>query len=497
MPTKSVKRKIKGQSAVNVQNTKDKNESIETVTPPSHEDQEDKIKESSKKRRVNKTELVLSPTRRSPRLLTQKSRFTHKPALKLALSPSLPIHNSRPVSTLPQLPPPLPALPPSLPINTRNSQYQQPRSAMETSPSYHTAPASPIESTPDLSMPVKSPMTQTKEKIITTENEATSFIREIPSSLPWENTPSDGYGDAWPPSQDSPKSSQHKTPTHNTQPRYNDGFRVPDPPSSRSGLDDTQDESQASQLRSPLSRVGSLQHSPPKPASQHRQTTTLRIPDPIIWSKEDLDDTQDDSQLGPPAPIRKRKREGTINEIPDSIPSDDSQPISSPLISHSKVQEDSLVVLSQAPAFMRRKTPEIITIHTTQSQSQEYITAPGPRATSQSLSQPFARTNSDDSQVSYIHPPQHNWASSQPTQSSIDPIMDMNPMNPPSQHSLSSQNDFSRIPEPLAMTLDHGIPRKKSYDDWVDLDEMERLQDVELQKWEAETNYRLKRKDKT
>jgi hypothetical protein len=496
MPTKSVKRKIKGQSAVNVQNTKDKNDSIETVTPSlSHEDQEDKIKGSSKKRRVNKTELALSPTRRSPRLLTQKSKFTRKPPLKLALSPSLPVRNSRPVSTPPQLPPPLPALPP-LPINTRNSQ-QQPLTGMETSPSYHTAPASPIESTPNLSMPVQSPTTHTKDNI-TPENEAASFIREVPSSLPWENTPSDGYGDAWPPSQDSPKSSQHKTPTHSTQPRYNDGFRVPDPPSSRSGLDDTQDESQASQLRSPLSRVGSLQHSPPKPTSQHRQTTTLRIPDPINWSKDDLDETQDDSQVEP-APIRKRKREPTINEIPDSIPSDDSisQPKSSPQISHSKVEEDSLVVLSQPPAFMRKRTPEVITIHSTQSQSQEYITAPGPRATSQSLSQPFARTNSDDSQASYIYPPQHNWASSQPTQSSLDPIMDMNLTNPPSQHPLSSQNDLSRIPEPLAMTLDHGIPRKKSYDDWPDLDEMERLQDMELQKWEAETNHKLKRKDTT
>jgi hypothetical protein len=356
-----------------------------------------------------------------------------------------------------------------------------------------------MESTPDLSMPAKSPTTHTKDIYIAPENEATSFIREIPSSLPWENTPSDGYGDAWPPSQDSPKSSQHKTPTHNTQPRYNDGFRVPDPPSSRNGLDDTQDESQASQLRSPLSRVTSLQHSPPKPTSQHRQITTLRILDPINWSKEDLDETQDDSQLEPPPSIRKRKRVSTINEIPDSIPSDDSfsQPKSSPRISHFKVDEDSLLVLSQAPAFMRKKTPEIITIHNTQSQSQEYITAPGPRATSQSLSQSFARTNSDDSQASYIHPPQHNWASSQPTQSSVDPITEMNLRNPPSQHPLSSQNDLSRIPEPLALTLEHGIPRKKSYDDWPDLDEMERVQDMDLRQWEVETNHKPKRKDNT
>jgi hypothetical protein len=47
------------------------------------------------------------------------------------------------------------------------------------------------------------------------------------------------------------------------------------------------------------------------------------------------------------------------------------------------------------------------------------------------------------------------------------------------------------------LTLEHGIPKKKSYDDWPDLDEMERLQDMELQKWEAETNHKLKQKDKT
>jgi hypothetical protein len=65
--------------------------------------------------------------------------------------------------------------------------------------------------------------------------------------------------------------------------------------------------------------------------------------------------------------------------------------------------------------------------------------------------------------------------------------MDMNLMNPPSQMPLSSQNDLSRVPEPLAMTLEHGILRRKSYEDWVDLDDLEKLQDLELQQWEVDT----------
>ena len=143
---------------------------------------------------------------------------------------------------------------------------------------------------------------------------------------------------------------------------------------------------------------------------------------------------------------------------------------------------------------MRKKTHEIINIHSTQSQSQEWIPAPGPRPTSQDLSKPFGRNDSGDSSVSYTSQPSHKSESSQVTQSPIPSGVELSSaVNPPSQPLLSSQNNWSRIPVPLAMTLEYGIPQKSL--DLPDLNKMETEHGLNLQKWEEE-KYRPKSKHK-
>ena len=138
---------------------------------------------------------------------------------------------------------------------------------------------------------------------------------------------------------------------------------------------------------------------------------------------------------------------------------------------------------------MRIKTPEIINVHSTQSQTQEYITSPtkpGPRPTSQDLSNPFGRVDSEDSSGSCVPQSSHRWECSQVTQSPIDFGADLgSPVNPPSQPLLSSQNDLSRVPVPLAMTLEYAFP-KRDLENMPDLDKMEEEQRLELQRWEAE-----------
>lgn len=517
MPRKTIKTKIKSQ----VDNTAGDNkqhDSIETATSISSLISKDTgpenkgIKSSSPSRRRNKTELELSPTRRSPRIQAQKSKLIPRYSLPLIESPPLPIrHDSKPI-VIPPHPSPIFNL--SLSINKCGNQDSKSRSTTEPTSSYHTAFSSILNTSQD---PAESVM-DTREDSNASENERLSVHKEIPSSIPWENTPSDEIGDAWPSSQSdsSPTRRSYSKPSQQSQPRYEDGFRVPDPPSSRMSLDSTQDESQAS-----------LRQSPPKARSQPCQSNVFRPPDRINWTHPGLADTQDDSQPDTNVPKsspsvehkafrvlrtssslqinlddtqdftrdepeqdiprieRKRKREPTINEIPDSVPLDDTL--------HSPKQtdfaqpplEDSCVILSQPPGSMRKKTPEIISIHSTQSQSQEWIPAPGPRPTSQDLSNPLSRNDSGNSSVSFTSQPSHKWESSQVTQSPVASAVEFSSVtNPPSQLSLSSQNDFSKTPVSLEMILEGRFPKKSL--DLPDLNKMEEEQELNLQKWEAE-----------
>ena len=222
-----------------------------------------------------------------------------------------------------------------------------------------------------------------------TEVENPIVIKEIPSSLPWERSPSDGIGDAWPSSQSdsSPVRLSQRSPPHHSQPRYEDGFRVPHPPSSKMsqmGLDSThcqesqphilsqitlgstQSEESQPHARSQVT-LGSTQseesesHARASQDSQRRPSgystatldntqldedpltydqytlkesaqcriNTFRGPDITAMPKTSLDDNQDsvqdESQLQQLDAKRKRKRAATVTDIPDSTPKSNSQ----------------------------------------------------------------------------------------------------------------------------------------------------------------------------
>jgi hypothetical protein len=333
-----------------------------------------------------------------------------------------------------------------------------------------------------------------------TETENTVAIKEIPSSLPWERSPSDGIGDAWPSSQSdsSPIRLSQRSPFQRSQPRYEDGFRVPDPPSSKMSqlnLGETQSQESQPHARSQTS-LGSTQseesqtHShasqnsqrrtsdhpatalddtqsqedpsvyenyrkaPPKQSTYPQQVNIFRVPNVPATSKPVIDEsqnlTQDESLDEQPDAGKKRKRVDSINEIPDSAPKSLSQVPRSPkrMYLPNPPLDDSCLVLSesQVPRSMRKKTPEYINIHSTQSQSQEYHPPPGPRPTSQDLDNPFGApsTDSEESSSSLSQPPGHNWDSSQVTASPVGLPIDLSSIpNPPSQFELSSQKDGS------------------------------------------------------
>ena len=488
-------------------------DSIETETPlssPKKENRKDGDSEEniSRPEEPSKPELELSASRRSPRLSAQRSKLIPKYSLPLIQSPPLPIRHSRPL--LAQPPPILPSLSPALPITSRQSQHQPGRSPSEATASYYTAFSSPIHSSPAEPSSARSAM-DTKDQPDVTETENTVTIKEIPSSLPWERSPSDGIGDAWPSSQSdsSPIRLSQRSPFQHSQPRYEDGFRVPDPPSSKMSqmnLGETQSQESQPHARSQTS-LGSTQSeesqtpshasqnsqrrisdhpatalddtqsqedpsvhenyrmAPPKQSTYAQQVNIFRVPNIPATSKPVIDEsqnlTQDESLDEQPDAGKKRKRVDSINEIPDSAPKSLSQLPRSPkrMYSPKSPADDSCLVLSesQVPSSMRKKTPEYINIHSTQSQSQEYHPPPGPRPTSQDLDNPFGAplTDSEESSSSLSQPPGHNWDSSQVTASPVGPPIDLSSYPiPPSQFELSNQTDFHPIAESLVMKLD-------------------------------------------
>lgn len=492
MPRKPNKAgKGRGQSAWSLGNDRDP---IETVTPPpkvmdkNHRSGEHGENPPGREKDVdNKKQVGSSYPRRSPRLHAQRSKLIPKPTLTLIPSPPLPVHQPKPV--FPRPPSPCPVVSSSLPIDTRPSQNQRDPSASAPISSYHTAKSSPPQSTNTPSSPRRSIMSHVKSS---SEN---GSIKEIPSSLPWENSPSDSYGDVWPSSQSasSPTKSQVKPTSQRSQFKYDDGFRVPDLPTSRTAANDTQNRSQLRRRAPSLQSLHSKsisQHDSPHSYNLSLEDTQDESQPNTAESKDFLDETRDLAQSDPPpeptSAVRKRKRELTILEMPDSLPPGQLVSPSKPA-SVAISQDDSCVILSQPPPSMRKKTPEIITIHSSQSQSpaQDCNLPSGLQQASRDLSNSSGRTSSDTSLPS-MHQHSHQWESSQITQS---PVLSLNmlnsPVDPPSQLQLSSQNDLSRIPEPLAMTLDF-LPRK-AYEDMPDLSQLEKQQGLNLQKWEKDT----------
>lgn len=513
----NIKDKPKQQAPSSVQN-----DSIETDTPISSAPKKENHERGESQGRgpqppkPPKQELEISTTRRSPRL-TQRSKLTPKYSLPLIQSPPLPVRDSRPLPT--QTPPILPSLSPALPITSRQSQHQPGRSPSEPTASYYTALSSPIDSSPALPSPLKSPVAKNDQPKVT-EIENTVVIKEIPSSLPWERSPSDGIGDAWPSSQSdsSPHRSSQRSPLQRSRPLYEDGFRVPDPPSSKMSqmnLGETQSQESQPPARSQMS-LGSTQsqesqpltrasqnsqrrgvdhpatalddtqsqedpslypRSSPKASVYPRQVNTFRIPNVSATSKQSIhhpqDLMQDESHNDRSDSARKRKRTDSFNEIHDQVSESPSHDSRSKKIYMPEVPiNESCMLLSesQVPRSMRKKTPEYINIHSTQSQTQEYHPPPGPRPTSQDLDKPFGAplTDSAESSSSSSQPRGHNWDSSQLTASPLGPPIEISSYaNPPSQAELSSQFD-----EPLAMTLDR-LPKRNASDSLSNFDRRE------------------------
>lgn len=483
MPRSSIKRNRKGQSADTKVHVGLPGDSIESQTPVSSPIETSKSKDkkgklAEKKAKPSKPELDFSTLRRSPRTGIQKSNLIPKTPLPLIRSHPAPISASKPVGAEPP-PFPLSHLS-SLPINTHeNKDHQASRSPSKAASSYYTALSSPMSSQENLSLP---------EKFITSGAEAVKLTRpiapvhEVPSSVPWENTPSDGYGDAWPSSQSdsSPALSLKSKPSleriMGNQSRIAHGLSRPP---SKTSLDDTQDESQPDKFVS-IS---------PEKMSQTHTDDGFRIPPLPNRAAGYVEETQDEESQQQPVAGTKRKRVPTFNEVPESSPPVQQSPT---LLSKALApEEDSLVLLSQAPPHMRKPTPELITIHSSQSQTQDIIASSpilGPRATSIPLSPSSNhRPLSQSSQASSILQYPHNWNSSQPTQPPVDAMPDCGRTGPPSRSPIL---EINKIPEPLRLTLEHKYPQRLVYEGLPDLDQLERQQDAQLEKWQEENTRR-------
>jgi hypothetical protein len=237
----------------------------------------------------------------------------------------------------------------------------------------------------------------------------------------------------------STQSEESQTHSQNSQRRASDHPAT--------ALDDTQSQEDPSVYEN-------YRKAPPKQSTYPQQVNIFRVPNVPATSKPVIDEsqnlTQDESLDEQPDAGKKRKRVDSINEIPDSAPKSLSQVPRSPkrMYLPNPPLDDSCLVLSesQVPRSMRKKTPEYINIHSTQSQSQEYHPPPGPRPTSQDLDDPFGAhlTDSEESSSLLSQPPGHNWDSSQVTASPVGLPIDFSSIpNPPSQFELSSQKDDS------------------------------------------------------
>jgi hypothetical protein len=457
---KSTKANIKGPSASQIP----VNDSIETVTPVSTPPVEAKPNRKTRgvdtKLKLVKPQLEVeeTPRRFSPRLQIQRSKLIPKPTLLAVGEPSPARAAGTPTFAWPAVSPPdLSAL------RSSGTQLMRSPSKPRSTSTYQTAPTSPVQSSSnsDISQisTIHGVLPLTTEH--THSQNATHLqTREIPSSLPWENSPTEGYGDSWPSSQSesSPTRKSSTTSSQQSLTRFDNGFRVPAIPASKrsNSVDDTQDESQDR-----LSEHFGWMRTP----SQSRNEDGFRVPELPNRPTTNVDDTQDSTQdeespvVAPPT-SRKRKREASSQN-----------PTSSPT-------EDSCILLSQAPPHMRKPTPEVITIHSTQSQREEpLIPSPIPRHRGAS-SQNFPSQDSLGFRSSA-----HDWTSSQPTQPQVDPPKEIRATGPPSR---SPVLFAQKVAEPLRMVLEYGYPGTRSYQRRVDLDELERQQDMELEKWDSE-----------
>ena len=300
---------------------------------------------------------------------------------------------------------------------------------------------------------------------------------EIRSSMPWENTPSEGYGDAWPSSGSEPGIVVISQEEEGKQ--IGSGSHMPSVAPSTVDVGDARRPVSASSVLSVSTGL-----------NDGRTNDGFRIPDLPLRSSSKLDDTQDftqdeESQLDLSMAGRKRKRAETVNEIQESSPPSVQQ-YQREIRTGNRTEEDSCILLSQAPPHMRKPTPEIITIRSSQSQSQDFI-PPSPKPGPKSTSLPQSPASAHSSQTSSVGQYPHNWGSSQPTQPPLDNLPDFRSTEPPPQSPIEGHGNPSKIPEPLGMTLEYGFPKKRDYENLPDLDELEQQNEAQLQLWEAQT----------
>ena len=443
------------------------------------QEQSSRGKSASIKKRPPKNQLQLSPTPRSPVIQPGTSGRIPKYSLSVAESPPLharAVSESSPVIESSSRPNSIPALSIPLPLSQHQPQKGSPTA------SYYTA----------LSSPCHLGQTQSPhEELVMGDGDDDDVIgkddiEEVPSSIPWDNSPLD----AWPATQ--PTSPSRRTESNLSQSssgQFSDGFRVPHPPLSRITSSNFQNESQKSRTRS--------QRSPPRaypvrslfaPSGSHlAQRPSVPHSQDITQSQESYarahhDRTQSqETDMGHPLPVQKRKREPTIYDL-----TDEANPMAGTVETPKKpkmyldASSDSLQELteSQIPPSMRKMPVTVINIHSTQSQTQDWIAPSRPGPTSQDLTKPLkpgsqaSFTSSDDGV------PSHNWNVSQITASPLSTQFELSSQNGPPPQTLTNPSDTK---EPLDLTLGTMYPLESEADGLQDIEALERRAWQELE----------------
>ena len=465
----------------------EKHEPIETdqfISTPKKEvedsqEQSSRGKSISIKKRQAKNQLELSPTPRSPLIKPGTSGRVPKYRLSIAESPPLParaaLESSLPIES-PSHPNSIPALSIAPPLSEHQSQ---------PTPSYYTAPSSPFRLTHTPSAHRGPVMGGYDDDIIGNDG-----INEVPSSIPGENIPPDYWGDAWPATQPTcPTECPESSVSQSSSGQFSDGFRVPGPPPAHISSANSQNESQKSRIhsqrslplrypvRNPLAPFGS-QHAE-QPSVPDSQDTT-QSQEFHVSAHHDQTQSQE-SDMGQPPTVQKRKREPVIiyltghEDVVDPMAGKVETPKKPKM--YLEASSDSLRELteSQIPPSMRKAPVTVVNIHSTESQTQDWIAPSRPGPTSQDLTKPLRR----DSQASFTSSddalPLHNWNSTQVTASPLSTQMNLSALMSPPPQTLTSKKDPSSTKEPLDLTLGTMYPLKSEADGLQDIEVLEQM----------------------
>jgi hypothetical protein len=422
-------------------------------------------------------ELELSPTPPSFVIQPGTKGRVRKYSLPIAESPPPPAR-TMPESPLVESPSRLTSHPPLAiaPLLSRHHTQEGSSTA-----SYYTALSSPPNFTQRQSPDKESAMGSNDDDIVGKDEP----INQVPSSMPWENTPPDGWGDAWPATQPtSPNRTSQSRAIQPTGRQFSDGFRVPDPPSARnSSFNESQRSRSQSQRSLSSCDVAGNPFGPLAPPHFQRPSVSdsqdrTQSEESYIPVDNDQTQSQEDYLVPPPAPP-KRQRQPSIDALPGPAPEGDPVALNVETPKKPKryidLSSDSLQELegSQIPESIRKPKPEYITIHSTQSQTQEWIAPSLPGPTSQDLTKPLNRGTQASSASPDREIPIHNWNSSQITASPAETQMDLSFLTGPPSKNWTSQIDPTKVKEPLALTMETMYPLKTEADRLEDIEKLE------------------------